>query len=422
MHARSHDPRMPRPARTSLALLASAFIAASALGGATYVNTGVGILWYGASADGSVAAGSNGQYYLVYTASGGVRAAAVRNWSSAVTGISWDGRFIAGAVQNAAASNRWQMARGDRNNETWTPCGDLGRSMSGEGSSPYGISGDGSTMFGLAWTTGGNTLACTWRSDTGIRSLGTSVANRSTRANAANLDGSVVVGWQDGITGFRQGCIWNNGVQRLLFFANGQPASEALGVSADGNVVVGLGNESNGYHAWRWTVATGIVDILPRQDWQDWIYMSGSATGVSADGNTIVGYYRFGGTPYDGHGWIWDPANGVRDLTALAVDQGASLPTGQVAALPLGVSADGRTVVGGSGNEVSGMPTGGFVLHLDIPCFGDLDGSGTVDGGDVAFCLLDFGPCAQCPSDLDGSGDVDFGDIALLLLSTGPCP
>jgi len=111
----------------------------------------------------------------------------------------------------------------------------------------------------------------------------------------------------------------------------------------------------------------------------------------------------------------------VRDLTALAVDQGASLPTGQVAALPLGVSADGRTVVGGSGNELSGMPTGGFVLHLDIPCFGDLDGSGAVDGGDIAFCLLDFGPCPQCVSDLDGSGDVDFGDVALLLLVTGPC-
>lgn len=392
-----------------------------ALAGATYVNTGRGILWYGVSADGSVAAGSNGGFYLVYTPDNGVRAAAARNWSSAVTGISWDGRFIAGAVQNPAAGNRWQMARGDRNTETWTVCGDLGLSMSGEGSSPYGISGDGSTMFGLAWTTGGNAVACTWRPGSGIQSLGTSVPNRSTRANAANVDGSVIVGYQDGITGFRQACVWRNGVQQLLFFPNGDPASEALSVSADGSVVVGLGNEYNGFHAWRWTAATGIVDILPRQDWTDWQYMSGSATGVSADGNTVVGYYRFGGTPYDGHGWIWNPVDGVRDLTTLAIEQGATLPSGQVAALPLAISADGRTVVGGSGDEVSSLPTGGFVLRLDVPCFGDLDGSGAVDGGDVAFCLLDFGPCPQCPSDLDGSGDVDFGDVALLLLSTGPC-
>jgi hypothetical protein len=44
-----------------------------------------------------------------------------------------------------------------------------------------------------------------------------------------------------------------------------------------------------------------------------------------------------------------------------------------------------------------------------------------VDSGDIAFALLDFGPCPSCPSDLDGSGETDFGDIALILLSTGPC-
>ena len=67
----------------------------------------------------------------------------------------------------------------------------------------------------------------------------------------------------------------------------------------------------------------------------------------------------------------------------------------------------------------------------------DLDGSGTVDYGDIATMLLDYGtecpmgscyrdpngqqligfdpPCG-CPQDLDGSGLVDFGDIALLLM------
>jgi len=54
-------------------------------------------------------------------------------------------------------------------------------------------------------------------------------------------------------------------------------------------------------------------------------------------------------------------------------------------------------------------------------CFGDLDGDNAVGSGDVAFALLDYGPCPTCPSDLDGNGDVDFGDIALILLSTGPC-
>ena len=56
-----------------------------------------------------------------------------------------------------------------------------------------------------------------------------------------------------------------------------------------------------------------------------------------------------------------------------------------------------------------------------VACFGDLDGSAEVDQGDIAFALLDYGPCAGCASDLDGSSEVDFGDVALVLLSAGPC-
>ena len=54
-------------------------------------------------------------------------------------------------------------------------------------------------------------------------------------------------------------------------------------------------------------------------------------------------------------------------------------------------------------------------------CFGDLDGSGEVDSGDVGIVLLDTGPCSGCPTDLDGSGEVDSGDVGLVLLSSGPC-
>ena len=68
------------------------------------------------------------------------------------------------------------------------------------------------------------------------------------------------------------------------------------------------------------------------------------------------------------------------------------------------------------------VASGGFnVMLVGAQCFGDLDGSLEVDAGDVAFALLDFGPCPGCPADLDGTGDVDFGDIALVLLSVGPC-
>ena len=49
--------------------------------------------------------------------------------------------------------------------------------------------------------------------------------------------------------------------------------------------------------------------------------------------------------------------------------------------------------------------------------FGDLDGSGTRDSGDVALLLVDFGACPGCPGDLDGSGEIDSADTALLFLN-----
>ena len=64
---------------------------------------------------------------------------------------------------------------------------------------------------------------------------------------------------------------------------------------------------------------------------------------------------------------------------------------------------------------------GDGVCQISSVCYGDLDGSGEVDSGDVALALLDSGSCAGCPGDLDGSGEIDSGDVALILLSSGAC-
>jgi hypothetical protein len=86
--------------------------------------------------------------------------------------------------------------------------------------------------------------------------------------------------------------------------------------------------------------------------------------------------------------------------------------------------------IGGQTTEIVNVLSGGgnaagsfrWVSRVEIPeCFGDIDGSQEVDQGDVAFALLDFGPCPGCAADLDGSGEVDFGDVALILLANGPC-
>jgi hypothetical protein len=56
------------------------------------------------------------------------------------------------------------------------------------------------------------------------------------------------------------------------------------------------------------------------------------------------------------------------------------------------------------------------------PCPADLDGSGAVNGFDLALLLGSWGPCAGCLADLDDNNIVNGFDLALLLGSWGPCP
>jgi hypothetical protein len=49
---------------------------------------------------------------------------------------------------------------------------------------------------------------------------------------------------------------------------------------------------------------------------------------------------------------------------------------------------------------------------------GDIDGSGTVDFGDIALAMLGFGG-DDALMDMDANGLVDFGDVAIILLSFG---
>ncbi|MFM7807828.1 MAG: hypothetical protein ACKPEA_07830, partial [Planctomycetota bacterium] len=62
-------------------------------------------------------------------------------------------------------------------------------------------------------------------------------------------------------------------------------------------------------------------------------------------------------------------------------------------------------------------------VSIGSVCPADLDGSGTVDGGDIATMLLDWGPVAGGTSaDLDGDGAVTGSDLGLMLMSLGACP
>lgn len=82
------------------------------------------------------------------------------------------------------------------------------------------------------------------------------------------------------------------------------------------------------------------------------------------------------------------------------------------------------TVCGNTPTQTSGNVGdlgGNTISDTCSNCPADFDGSGVVDGADLASLLGSWGPCAGCPEDLTGNGVVDGADLAIVLGSWGPC-
>jgi uncharacterized membrane protein len=390
--------------------LAAGVVGNACLAGGSYIEIGAFVTPYAANADGSVVAGYDSASYFIYTQEGGYQSIGGSPPADNVGGapsLSSDGMRVGGTSLNPA-TNFTEMSVYDRATGTWTICGNLGANSGTSTSSGWGISRDGQTVVGLGWISAGTAYACYWRQGAGMTSLGSTVVGRSTRANGTNSNGSVIVGWQDNATGFRQGCVWTNGVQTLIS-GTGGALGEAGNCSADGTVVVGSGASSNSFQAWRWTAAGGAVNIGPPPvaGWR------GSSVAVSDDGQTVVGFYRpFPAPATFGRAFIWTAADGMRDLTDLAVAQGISVPDGTILALPLAISGDGRTVVGQS--RASTGAVNGFILRLEAPATpADLNGDGAVNGLDLSALLANWGGSGA--GDIDGNGVVNGSDLTALL-------
>lgn len=70
---------------------------------------------------------------------------------------------------------------------------------------------------------------------------------------------------------------------------------------------------------------------------------------------------------------------------------------------------------------VNGFAAGVGTLPPQV-CFGDCDGSGTVDFNDLVTMLFEFGNSDYGACDADLSGTVDFNDLVSALFLFGPCP
>ena len=372
---------------------------------------------YAASGDGSLVAGYRNvpcEYFTWTEATGvvGIGGACPGGGGGGTPELSNDGRRISGTYLNPVSGVR-EMSYYDVDTATWHPLGGMGASLDGTMSTGYGVSGDGTSVVGFSWNNPPPFgTAMQWTEGGSNVSLGSTVPGSSSRANSVDFDGDTVVGWQDSSSGFRQGAVWENGIQTRIFDSVGNPLGEASDVSADGNWVVGVGVSAH-TDAWRWSQATGAQSLgnvfTPGEP--------GFATAISDDGSKIVGAYRFGPPATSGDGFIWFEGQGMFDLTAYATSRGIDIQNHRLA-LPLGISADGKTVVGMGVLQGNPFPSIGWVLDLSVS--GDFDNNGDYDCTDIDALVAEIvAGTNNLAFDMNVDNLVDAADLDAWLTEAG---
>jgi len=377
-----------------------------------------------------VAAGSFGTpdgAYFVWTVDGGVVSIGGIAPGNGVGGqgkISDDGRFICGGTFNAAMGYH-EMSRYDRDTGMWTGFGmipGIGQQIDAEVSSGWGVSGDGASVVGLGWTTEGtaDTHAMQWMDGVGVIDLGSATVGNSARANAVNFDGSVVAGWQDGAG--RQGSVWVNGVQELIFLPDLSPAQEASSISSDGVWVsgFGIGGFFDPGFAYRYNTVTDTTELLPNLAVGAERSMAGA--GMTSDGSTIVGGTWGLGPATFGRAFIWREGVGTVDFSDFLDEKGIAYPEDYVFNFVSDVSPNGEWFTGWGG---TGIANQSFYAHCPQNCNeADLaEPFGALDFSDVVAFLAAFG-ASEAEADLaEPFGTFDFSDVVAFLgaFSAG-CP
>jgi probable HAF family extracellular repeat protein len=154
--------------------------------------------------------------------------------------------------------------------------------------------------------------------------------------------------------------------QGLGELPGGSFSSEALGVSGDGRVVVGMSISALGQEAFIWTEDSGMVAMgdLGGEAFQSFAF------DASADGSVVVGHAtsdQAGPQIGDFEAFRWTQATGMEGIGDLEGEEFYSLG--------LDVSADGSVVVGGSDSTL-GFQAYRWTQATGIEGLGDLEGGG----------------------------------------------
>lgn len=169
-----------------------------------------------------------------------------------------------------------------------------------------------------------------WAADSGVQLLPGLREGDHGEVFGLSADGQVAIGLSE-LGENHRAVRWENGSIELLDSRAPAPfrRSIATGISADGSLIVGTLWDSSAQSMFQWTQQEGLVTInIPGVYPQ---YVS-----LSADGSTIIGQ----GAGFDGFAFRWTAEDGIRDL--------GDLPGGRMESGAYGVSADGSVIVGSS--------------------------------------------------------------------------
>jgi probable HAF family extracellular repeat protein len=136
------------------------------------------------------------------------------------------------------------------------------------------------------------THAFRWTEDTGFQDLGMlNPHNKEGEAYAVSDDGSKVVGWSTGVSGYQRPFLWTaaSGMQEL----SKVPGTDAYasGISNDGSVIVGAFYvDGEGWHAFRWN-GKNVTDLGFLKKGHDKVKVGGNSKGegVCGLGTAVVG-------------------------------------------------------------------------------------------------------------------------------------
>ncbi|MDF1810555.1 MAG: GC-type dockerin domain-anchored protein [Phycisphaerales bacterium] len=290
--------------------------------------------------------------------------------------------------------------------------------------SAWGLSGNGEHVVGLYWRPGhggpnGDGSAHASFSDAAgvIVDLGSSM--RDSRANHANFDGSVVVGWDTSASfGYWSPTVWENGT--LTHLNTNEGWAQADYVTPDGNIIGG--------YTFNETFMRGEATVWHRgvSGWEETILGALPGTtntalvrSMTPDGSIIVGYNEYNN--FNVSGFIWTEDSGMEEIEDWLTDRGVVIPSNLNILDVTSISADGNVIAGIGASTFDGSPIG-YIINMTPPCLADMNDDGSLNFFDVSIFLSTFSE-GDLAADFNGDGSLNFFDVSeyLNLFSIG-CP